>query len=92
MAQLHDIGAYAYEKDGQMLLRTLAGGGMGRISIPGATAKEDLSWQHMLPYIGAAVRVYNHYGRRDNKHKTRIRILVKAIGAGEFARQVEEEW
>lgn len=92
VTQLHDIGVYAYEKDGQTLLRILAGGGMGRTPILGAIIKEDLPWQHMLSYIEAAVRVYNRYGRRDNKYKARIKILVKAIGAEEFARQVEEEW
>jgi sulfite reductase (NADPH) hemoprotein beta-component len=65
---------------------------MGRTPILGAIIKEDLPWQHMLSYIEAAIRVYNRYGRRDNKFKARIKILVKAIGAEEFARQVEEEW
>ena len=92
VTQLHDIGVYAYEKDGQTLLRILAGGGMGRTPILGAIIKEDLPWQHLLSYIEAAVRVYNRHGRRDNKYKARIKILVKAIGAEEFARQVEEEW
>ncbi|MDP1080772.1 hypothetical protein Q6298_29285, partial [Klebsiella pneumoniae] len=64
VTQLHDIGVYAYEKDGQTLLRILAGGGMGRTPILGAIIKEDLPWQHMLSYIEAAVRVYNRYGRR----------------------------
>ncbi|MGC7406993.1 nitrite/sulfite reductase, partial [Pandoraea pneumonica] len=51
VTQLHDIGVYAYEKDGQTLLRILAGGGMGRTPILGAIIKEDLPWQHMLSYI-----------------------------------------
>jgi sulfite reductase (NADPH) hemoprotein beta-component len=93
VTQLHDIGVYAYQgADGQTLLRILAGGGMGRTPILGAIIKEDLPWQHMLSYIEAAIRVYNRYGRRDNKYKARIKILVKAIGAEEFARQVEAEW
>jgi len=93
VVQLHDIGVYAYTgADGQLLLRILAGGGMGRTPILGAIIKEDLPWQHMLSYIEATLRVYNRYGRRDNKYKARIKILVKAIGAEEFARQVEEEW
>ncbi|CCF98650.1 nitrite/sulfite reductase [Ralstonia solanacearum] len=93
VTQLHDIGVYAYQgADGQTLLRILAGGGMGRTPILGAIIKEDLPWQHMLSYIEATIRVYNRYGRRDNKYKARIKILVKAIGAEEFARQVEEEW
>jgi sulfite reductase (NADPH) hemoprotein beta-component len=49
-------------------------------------------WQHVLTYTQAIMRVYNEHGRRDNKHKARIKILVKAIGVEEFARQVEAEW
>ena len=46
----------------------------------------------MLTYCEAILRVYNRYGRRDNIYKARIKILVKALGIEEFARQVEAEW
>ena len=54
--------------------------------------REDLDWQHLLTYLDAIVRVYNQWGRRDNKYKARIKILVKALGIEEFRRRVEEEW
>jgi sulfite reductase (NADPH) hemoprotein beta-component len=89
----HDIGLYL-EKNaaGEIRVRVLVGGGMGRTPIVGVVIREDLSWEHMLTYIEAILRVYNRHGRRDNMYKARIKILVKALGPDEFARQVEEEW
>jgi sulfite reductase (NADPH) hemoprotein beta-component len=65
---------------------------MGRTPIVGHVIREDLPWQHMLTYVEAILRVYNRHGRRDNLYKSRIKILVKALGVEEFARQVEAEW
>ncbi|NCV88126.1 MAG: nitrite/sulfite reductase, partial [Oxalobacteraceae bacterium] len=70
----------------------LVGGGLGRTPIIGSVIREFLPWQHLLSYIEAIMRVYNEYGRRDNKYKARIKILVKALGVEEFTRQVEQEW
>ncbi len=93
VVQMHDIGIYAYKNaDGETRLRILAGGGLGRTPILGTVIKDDLPWQHLLTYVESAIRVYNRYGRRDNKYKARIKILVKAIGADKFAQEVEEEW
>jgi len=93
VVQVHDIGIYAYRNDaGETRLRVLAGGGLGRTPILGTVIKDDLPWQHMLTYVESAIRVYNRYGRRDNKYKARIKILVKAIGAEKFAAEVEDEW
>ena len=72
--------------------QVLAGGGMGRTPILGSVIREFLPWQHLLTYTEAIMRIYNQYGRRDNLYKARIKILLKAIGADEFARQVEAEW
>jgi sulfite reductase (NADPH) hemoprotein beta-component len=89
----HDIGLYLRRgPDGGVGMRVLVGGGMGRTPIVGPVIREFLPWQHMNTYIEAVLRVYNRYGRRDNLYKARIKILVKALGAEEFARQVEEEW
>ncbi len=89
----HDIGLYL-EKDsaGEIRVRVLVGGGMGRTPIVGVVIREDLPWEHTLTYVEAILRVYNRHGRRDNMYKARIKILVKALGPEEFARQVEEEW
>ncbi|MCP1495769.1 sulfite reductase (NADPH) hemoprotein beta-component [Pseudomonas migulae] len=90
---MHDIGLYLYPgADGQMLLRVIVGGGLGRTPILGLQIREGLPWQHLLSYVEAVLRVYNRHGRRDNKYKARIKILVKALGIDAFAREVEEEW
>ncbi|NMZ00412.1 nitrite/sulfite reductase [Pseudomonas proteolytica] len=90
---MHDIGLYLYpDTDGQMLLRVLVGGGLGRTPILGLQIRDGLPWQHLLSYVEAVLRVYNRHGRRDNKYKARIKILVKALGIEAFSREVEEEW
>ncbi|WP_445178147.1 nitrite/sulfite reductase [Pseudomonas sp. McL0111] len=90
---MHDIGLYLYPgRDGQMLLRVIVGGGLGRTPILGLQIREGLPWQHLLSYVEAVLRVYNRHGRRDNKYKARIKILVKALGMEAFAKEVEEEW
>ncbi len=89
----HDIGLYLRRApDGAVGMRVLVGGGMGRTPIIGPVIRDFLPWQHMNTYVEAILRVYNRHGRRDNLYKARIKILVKALGAAEFARQVEEEW
>ncbi|GHB09106.1 nitrite/sulfite reductase [Salinicola rhizosphaerae] len=90
---VHDIGLRLWLNDaGDLRFRVLAGGGMGRTPMIGEVVREDLPWQHLLTYLEAIVRVYNQFGRRDNKFKARIKILVKALGVEEFARRVEAEW
>jgi sulfite reductase (NADPH) hemoprotein beta-component len=90
---LHDIGLHVLRNDaGEIGLRVIVGGGMGRTPILGQVIREFLPWQHMLTYVEAILRVYNRHGRRDNSFKARIKILVKALGIEEFARQVEAEW
>ncbi|MFJ2319144.1 nitrite/sulfite reductase [Pseudomonas sp. NPDC087817] len=90
---MHDIGLYLYPgRDGQMLLRVIVGGGLGRTPILGLQIREGLPWQHLLSYVEAVLRVYNRHGRRDNKYKARIKILVKALGIEAFSKEVEEEW
>lgn len=90
---MHDIGLYLYPgSDGQMLLRVIVGGGLGRTPILGLQIREGLPWQHLLSYVEAVLRVYNRHGRRDNKYKARIKILVKALGIEAFSKEVEEEW
>ena len=91
--QIHDIGLNVVKNAaGELGFQVLVGGGMGRTPILGSVIREFLPWQHMLTYVEAIMRVYNEYGRRDNKYKARIKILVKALGAEEFGRQVEAEW
>jgi sulfite reductase (NADPH) hemoprotein beta-component len=90
---IHDIGlTLVHNEAGEVGFRYMAGGGMGRTPIIGSVIREFLPWEHLLTYTEAVMRVYNQYGRRDNKYKARIKILLKSLGVEEFARQVEEEW
>jgi sulfite reductase (NADPH) hemoprotein beta-component len=77
---------------GELIADIYAGGGMGRTPILGSLIKQDVPWQVLPSYLTALLRVYNRFGRRDNLYKARIKILVKALGPEEFARQVEGEW
>ena len=93
VVQAHDIGLYVVKNAaGEVGLKVLVGGGLGRTPIIGSVIREFLPWQHMLTYIEAILRVYNRYGRRDNMYKARIKILVKALGPEQFAQEVEAEW
>src|SRR5882672_9869712 len=89
----HDIGLTLFrDGDGALRVRVMVGGGMGRTPMLGSVIREDLEWHHVLTYTEAILRVYNLHGRRDNIFKARIKILVRALGAEEFKRQVEEHW
>jgi sulfite reductase (NADPH) hemoprotein beta-component len=88
----HDVGLrLRHNAQGELGFRVTAGGGMGRTPIIGTVLREFLPWRHIMNYIEAVVRVYNQYGRRDNKYKARIKILVKAEGQ-RFLDDVEEEF
>ena len=90
---LHDVGLHALkDADGNVGFRVIVGGGMGRTPVIGTVIRDFLPWPHLLTYLDAILRVYNRYGRRDNKYKARIKILVKALGAEVFAQKVDEEW
>jgi len=93
---LHDIGLHAVRKSGSepdfLGFRVIVGGGMGRTPLIGHVIREFLPWQHLLTYVEAILRVYNRHGRRDNKYKARIKILVKERGPDIFREEVEAEW
>jgi sulfite reductase (NADPH) hemoprotein beta-component len=90
---LHDIGLQALRDDGGAVgFRVIVGGGMGRTPIIGHVIREFLPWRHLLTYVEAILRVYNRCGRRDNIHKARIKILVKARTPEKFREEVEAEW
>ncbi|NIB41158.1 nitrite/sulfite reductase [Pseudomaricurvus alkylphenolicus] len=91
--QVHDIGLQVLRNDaGEVGFKVLVGGGLGRTPILGSVINEFLPEENLLSYLDAIVRVYNQLGRRDNKYKARIKILVKAMGPEQFAAKVEEEF
>ncbi len=90
---VHDIGLLALKDDaGQIGFRVIVGGGLGRTPIVGTAIREFLPWQHLITYLEAVLRVYNRLGRRDNKYKARIKILVKESTPAQFAEWVEAEF
>ena len=89
----HDIGLRLVQDAEQGLgMRVLVGGGQGRTPKVGVVLREFLPLADLLSYTEAILRIYNQFGRRDNKYKARIKILVAALGIEEFARLVEDEW
>lgn len=90
--QVHDIGLHVVKKDGRIGFEVIVGGGLGRTPIIGKVINEFLPREHLLSYLDAILRVYNLEGRRDNKYKARIKILVESLGKEVFAQKVEEEW
>jgi sulfite reductase (NADPH) hemoprotein beta-component len=90
---VHDIGLKVYRTDESgLVFDVLVGGGLGRTPVVGQVIRKALPVAHLLTYLEAVMRVYNRYGRRDNKYKARIKILVRAMTADGFRDQVDEEW
>ena len=90
---VHDIGVHIFKNDaGDTRFKILAGGGLGRTPMTASVIRESLEPEHLLTYLESILRVYNRYGRRDNKYKARIKILVKAMTPAVFAEKVEAEW
>ena len=90
---VHDIGLLAVTNDtGETGFRVIVGGGLGRTPMVGHVINEFVAWPHLLTYLEAILRVYNRYGRRDNKYKARIKILVKDRTPAGFSEEVQAEW
>jgi len=91
--QVHDIGLHIKKNDtGEIGFKVIVGGGLGRTPMVGVTICEFMPRKDLLTYLDAIIRVYNQQGRRDNKYKARIKILVKALGIEEFRNRVDAEW
>jgi sulfite reductase (NADPH) hemoprotein beta-component len=92
-SQVHDVGLHLQrDAAGNIGFQVLVGGGLGRTPIIGQVIREFLPLPDLLSYLDAILRVYNRYGRRDNIHKARIKILVRSLGVAAFREQVETEW
>ena len=91
--KLHDIGIQIVRNDaGELGAAFYVGGGMGRTPMIAPLIRDFVPLDHLVTYAEACLRVYNRYGRRDNKYKARIKILVHELGAEEYTRQVEQEF
>ncbi|WP_196157840.1 nitrite/sulfite reductase [Reinekea sp. G2M2-21] len=91
--RFHDIGLQLVKNEtGDVGFQVFVGGGLGRTPIVGQEINAFLPQQHLLSYLEAILRVYNLKGRRDNKYKARIKILVKALGVEAFSTLVDEQW
>lgn len=91
--RVHDIGLKLVKnEDGSTGFDVYVGGGLGRTPMVSELVHENLPAKHLLTYLEAILRVYNQFGRRDNKYKARIKILVKALGVEELAQRVDAEW
>ena len=90
---VHDIGIRIVRNDaGEVGYRILVGGGLGRTPMIGKVIRDFLPRDELLAFLEAIMRVYNLEGRRDNKYKARIKILVHEIGSDAFIARVEEEY
>lgn len=90
---VHDIGLRLKRADdGEIGFEVLVGGGLGRTPLLARTIRDFLPTRHLLSYLEAILRVYNRLGRRDNKYKARIKIMVHELGAETFTDMVEAEW
>ena len=91
--KFHDIGLHLVKNPaGEFGFIVYVGGGLGRTPIIGQVIRPFLEPKHLLSYLEAILRIYNLFGRRDNKYKARIKILVKEEGLDNFTRLVEAEW
>ncbi len=91
--KLHDIGIRIVRNEaGELGAAFYVGGGMGRTPMIAPLVNGFVPLDQLIHYTEACLRVYNRYGRRDNKYKARIKILVHELGLAEYTRQVEEEF
>jgi len=91
--RFHDIGIVLHKApDGEIGFEILIGGGLGRTPMIGQTLRKFLPKKHLLSYLEAMLRIYNLMGRRDNKYKARIKILVFELGIDELQKLIEDEW
>jgi sulfite reductase (NADPH) hemoprotein beta-component len=90
--RVHDIGLHIRRRGNDVGMEIHVGGGQGRTPHVAALVNEFVPERELLDYLEAIMRVYNRHGRRDNKYKARIKILVNELGEEEFIRQVEQEY
>ena len=90
LVKAHDIGLRLVAGDGGPAFDIYVGGGLGRTPVVGSLVFERVSVAELLPHIEAILTVYNLAGRRDNKYKARIKILLQSVGISRFKCSVEK--
>ncbi|MBU2606157.1 MAG: nitrite/sulfite reductase [Alphaproteobacteria bacterium] len=90
--RVHDIGLHMRQRGDAVGFEVHVGGGQGRTPVIASLVNQFVPEDRLLDYLEAIMRVYNLHGRRDNKYKARIKILVTELGEEEFTRQVEAEF
>jgi sulfite reductase (NADPH) hemoprotein beta-component len=91
--KVHDIGlAIVKNEAGEIGYQVFVGGGLGRSPFVGKVIRDFVARADLLAYLEAIMRVYNRFGRRDNKYKARIKILVHEKGIDEVRAAVEAEF
>jgi sulfite reductase (NADPH) hemoprotein beta-component len=88
----HDIGIRIVEQAGKRGFEIWVGGGMGRTPFIGQVVRSFLPYEDLLTYLESIMRVYNLHGRRDNKYKARVKVLLSEMGLEPFRAAVEAEW
>ncbi len=92
-SEVHDIGLHLKRNAaGEVGFEVLVGGGLGRMPMIGKLIRDFLPRAELLGYLEAILRVYNQEGRRDNIHRARIKVLVKAKGVEAFRAEVDAEY
>ena len=97
VTKAHDIGIRMVrntsgESTDDIGFEIIVGGGLGRSPFVGQVIRDFLPQSDLLPYLESILRVYNLYGRRDNKYKARIKILLHEQGLESIRAQVESEF
>ncbi len=90
-AYFHDFGFIPRVRDGKRGFKVLVGGGLGAQSIIAPTAYEFLEEEKILPFMEAAIRVFDRYGERAKRFKARMKFLVREMGLEAWMELVKEE-
>ena len=91
--KVHDIGVQIVtDEQGIPGYKIFVGGGLGRTPMVGKTLAEFVAQNDLLAYLEASLRIYNRFGRRDNKYKARIKILTKELGIDQLRDAIEKEF
>jgi len=89
---MHDFGFIPRIKDGQRGFKVVVAGGLGAQAITAVTAYEFLHVDKLIPFMEAALRIFDRHGEREKRHKARMKFLIKAIGLDHFLTLVDQEW